>query len=68
MIHYCVNLFYCQNLIKLNIIFKKFQKLSLSCNIFNVLCKSKFDSFCVDRSVQPPKAIIFPIFFYLRLF
>jgi hypothetical protein len=45
------NLFYFKSKIRLNIIFRNFQnKWVLSSNIFNNLCKSKFDSFCVDHS------------------
>ncbi len=50
-IHYFLNLFYFQNQIQLNIIFRKFEnKWVLSYNIFYSLCKSKFDSFFVDQS------------------
>jgi hypothetical protein len=37
------------------LIFRNFQnKWILSCSTFNNLSKSKFDSFCVDHSVQLP--------------
>jgi len=54
-IHYWFNLIYFQSLIQLNLIFRNFQnKWVLSCSTFNNWSRSKFDSFCVDHSVQLP--------------
>jgi hypothetical protein len=55
-IHYFFNLFYFQSLIQLNLFFLKNQNKWIwsQCNILNILCKSKFDSFCVNYSVQLP--------------